>query len=351
MNNGTNNGMNNGTNNETSNETSHETSNVLSKETAGTVGSAGAGATTTAIGVYGKVRSQPDFLRANAGEFSQAGLDRWFQDAVELVRSEKTTLPPGPTSFVLTPSTSRYAFVGAFVPGVDAAGRVFPLSVFATISASDLINTLPAVPARFARFVEGAGAIALAGAELSGPDLVAHAQALAIDAPVPPTQAEAQDVIAGLGEESAQILAGAMGGARPSLGYALRTCALACDQAAKTGPVGQGGVITVDAPAPSIATRILWLELARRRLKWRDAGPSLLWTSGETPRLLMTLGYPAPAALAYLANPRHRAPRFWPLRTEVGAAIESAMKALSPEQRRLVENPRSTLAELLTAFS
>ena len=57
----------------------------------------------------------------------------------------------------------------------------------------------------------------------------------------------------------------------------------------------------------------------------------------------MTLGHPAPAALAYLANPRHRAPRFWPLRTEVGAAIDAALKALNPEQRRLVENPGSTL--------
>jgi len=237
----------------------------------------------------------------------------------------------------------------------DTGKRVKPVGAghsFTGIACTDghLVDTLPAVPARYARFVDGAGAVALAGAELSGPDLVTHAQALGIDAPAPPTEADAQDAIAGLGQESAQILAGAMGNARPSLGYALRTCAMACDQAAKTGPAGQGGVITVDAPAPSIAARILWLELARRHLKWRDAAPSLLWTSGDTPRLLMTLGHPAPAAIAYLANPRHRAPRFWPLRTEVGAAIDAAMKALSPEQRRLVENPGSTLAELLTAF-
>ena len=88
-----------------------------------------------AIGVYGKVRSQPDFLRANAGEFSQAGLDRWFQDAMEIIRTEKTALPAGPTAFVLTPSDSGYAFIGAFVPGTDAAGRLFPLAVFATIPA------------------------------------------------------------------------------------------------------------------------------------------------------------------------------------------------------------------------
>jgi type VI secretion system ImpM family protein len=310
---------------------------------------AGAGAAPV-IGVYGKVRSQPDFLRANAGDFSQAGLDRWFQDAVEIIRTEKTTLPPGPTGFVLTPSGSRHAFVGAFVPGVDAAGRSFPLSVFATIPAATVIEALPALPATYAHFVDAAGAIAMAGAELSGPDLVAHAQALGIDAPALPTEADAGGAVAALGAESAQILAGAIGGARASLGYALRTCAMACDQAAKTGPAGQGGVITVDAPAPSPAARSLWLELARRRLKWRDAAPSVLWTGGDSPRLLMTLGYPAPAALAYLANPRHRAPRFWPLRTEVGTAIESALTALTAEQRRLVENPASTLAELLTAF-
>src|SRR3954470_15027195 len=95
-----------------------------------------------AIGVYGKVRSQPDFLRAHAGEFSQAGLDRWFQDAVEIIRTEKTALPPGPTGFVLTPSGSHQAvsFVGAFVPGVDAAGRTFPLAVFATIPASTVVD-------------------------------------------------------------------------------------------------------------------------------------------------------------------------------------------------------------------
>jgi len=36
------------------------------------------------VGVYGKVESQADFLRSNAGEFSQAGMDRWFQEALRL---------------------------------------------------------------------------------------------------------------------------------------------------------------------------------------------------------------------------------------------------------------------------
>ena len=126
---------------------------------------------------------------------------------------------------------------------------------------------------------------------------------------------------------------------------------MACDQAAKAGPGGRGGVITVDAPAPDAAARALWLEIARRRLRWHDAAPSLLWTEAPSGRLLVTLGQPTPSALSYLANPRHRAPRFWPLRTDVASAVDQAMKSLLPEQRRLVENPRVSLGELASSFS
>jgi hypothetical protein len=126
---------------------------------------------------------------------------------------------------------------------------------------------------------------------------------------------------------------------------------MACDQAAKTGPGAKSGVITVDAPAPNPAVRELWLEMARRRLKWRDGAPSFLWNDGPGGRLLLTLGQPSPTAVAFLANPRHRASRFWPLRTDVAAAIDQAMKALTPEQVRLVQNPRVSLGELLSAFA
>ena len=49
-----------------------------------------------------------------------------------------------------------------------------------------------------------------------------------------------------LGNESVQALLAAVGGAPAALGYALRTFSMACDQAAKAGPAGRGGVITVD---------------------------------------------------------------------------------------------------------
>jgi type VI secretion system protein ImpM len=310
----------------------------------------------SSAGVYGKVRGQPDFLRANAGEFSQAGLDRWFQDAMEIIRNEKTALPAAPTAFLLAPAGSRSAFVGAFAPSTDAAGRLFPLVVFAHTPGARLPEALAGVTSTYAPFVETAGALALAGIDLPGPELIARVAALAADVPAAPSGGDGAGGGGGGGvpadATSIDSVVAALGGSRSALGYALRTLSTACDQAAAAGPDGKGGITTVDAPAPDAAARGLWLEIARRRLKWRDAAPSLLWTADDaTGRLLMTLGRPSPAALSYLANPRHRSQRFWPLRTEVTTAIDQAMAALTPDQRRAVESPAATIGTLIAAFS
>jgi len=298
------------------------------------------------VGLYGKVRTQPDFLRANAGEFSQAGLDQWFQEAMEALRGEGTQVPETPTSFLLATAKLPLAFVGGFAPSGDAAGRSFPLVVFRSLAVRDLVDSFPGVTSAYAPFVGDAGMLAFMGGDLGGPDLVARMQALATG-----RGAEGPRPEAPMAEEPAQALLDAVG-SPAGLGYALRTFTAACDQAQKTGPAGRSGVVvTVDAPAPNAAVRGFWLEIARRRLRWRDAVPSMIWTDGPAGRLLITLGYATSGALCLLANPGHRASRFWPLRTQVSTAVDSAMNALTPEQRRRVENPRATLGELATAFS
>jgi type VI secretion system ImpM family protein len=298
------------------------------------------------IGLYGKVRTQPDFLRSNAGEFSQSGLDQWFQEAMETLRAEGTQLPETPTNFLLATPKSSQAFLGVFAPSADAASRSFPLTVFRSLALRDLTDTFPTVTSAYASFVGEAGMLAFIGGDLAGPDLAARVQALAAGRAAAPGTTELS-----LTDEAQPLLA-AMGGSPAVLGYALRTFMSACDQAQKTGPAGRSGVvITVDAPAPNAKARAFWLEIARRRLRWQDAVPSLLWTDGPAGRLLMTLGHASSTALSYLANPRHLASRFWPLRTDVPTAIESAMKALTPEQQRRVENPRTTFGELVSAFS
>jgi type VI secretion system ImpM family protein len=298
------------------------------------------------VGLYGKVRTQPDFLRVNAGEWAQAGLDQWFQEAMEALRGEGTQLPDTPTNFLLATAKLPLAFLGVFAPSADAASRSFPLAVFRSLPVRDLVDSFPGATSAYAPFVSDAGMLAFMGGDLAGPDLAARLQALAAGrgAEGPRTEAPVTD-------EPAQALLDAVG-SPAVLGYALRTFVSACDQAQKTGPAGRSGVVvTVDAPAPNGTVRGFWLEIARRRLRWRDAIPSLVWTDGPAGRLLITLGHATPGALCLLANPRHRASRFWPLRTEVPTAIDSAMNALTPEQRRRVENPRCTLGELAAVFT
>jgi type VI secretion system ImpM family protein len=295
------------------------------------------------IGLYGKVASQPDFLRAGAGAFSQAGLDRWLQDGMEALRAERTTLPAAPTAFLLAPEGSPVAFVGAFVPSADAAGRSFPLAVFTEISLEGLSEALPSLPSAYTPFVNDAAALLSASSGLDGAELTTRAQALSPSVPAP------RGTTAWQGEPARPLVA-ALGGSTPPLAYALRTLAAACDQAAKGDPAATSS-LTVDAPAPTPAVGALWIEIARRRLGWRDVVPSFLWTEGPEGRLLMPLGSLSSTTLAYLANPRHRSARLWPLRTTVASAADQALAALTAEQRRTVEDPSTSLGDLASLFA
>ncbi|HVY39591.1 MAG TPA: type VI secretion system-associated protein TagF [Polyangia bacterium] len=292
-------------------------------------------------GLYGKVATQPDFLRAGAGSFSQAGLDRWFQDGMELLRTERTQLPATPTAFLLAPPDAALAFVGVFAPSADAAGRTFPLVVFSEVDAAGLPDMLPSLPAAAAPFLNDAVMLTIAAASADGPTLAAQAQAM-----------KPASLAAGAGAEAwrqqpRSAVLDALGGSPAALAYALRTLQMATDRA-RAGGAAAG--VTVDAPAPTAEAVGLWLEIIRRRLGPRTL-PSLIWTEGLEGRLLITIGPLAPAALAFLANPRHRSSKLWPLRTVAAAAADEALRALTPEQRRLVENPGATLGDLAAAFA
>ncbi|HET6432032.1 type VI secretion system-associated protein TagF [Dyella sp.] len=295
------------------------------------------------VGVYGKVASQADFLRVNAGAFAQAGLDRWIAEGLEMIRAERTALPAGPISFLIA-APGAPALIGAFAPAADAAGRASVLAVFVELVREGLADRLSSLPATYAYFINAAGALAGSSATHDGAAIAAGAQQL--ESILPDEGPGGADGLAG---ETVSSLIEAMGGGQPALAYACRTLVAACDQAAKAGE-GRGG-ITVDAPAPSPMAQQLWLAIARERLGWRDSVPALMWTDGPDGRLLMTLGPPAGSALAFLANPRHRSNRFWPMRTDVATAVQEAVGALSAQQRAVTGDPGASLAELAAAFA
>jgi type VI secretion system ImpM family protein len=297
----------------------------------------------SAIGVYGKVPAQADFVRGNVGEMSRLGLDRWFQEAHEVVHSEHHRLPAEPTHFALAAAGGRVA-LGVLVPSHDSVGRVFPIVIFALVDSHAVPGGFPNLPQAYARFFDGAAA-ALEGAEAAtAADLTARAQALG-DALTPRNI----DPAAVLAAEPMAPLGLALGGLPHGAAYALRTLRSACERA-RAAPAGSPtGVITVDAPAPTDAIRLFWLEIIRCRLGWHDAQPTFLWTN-QSARLLVGLGPPSNTLLSFLANPRHKSGRLWPLRSDVDAALDAAVVALSAEQRKVLESPAATLADLVAPF-
>jgi type VI secretion system protein ImpM len=296
------------------------------------------------VGVYGKIPAQADFVRVNVGELTRLGMDRWFQEAHEVVHAERSRLPDEPAFFAIAPSGARAVLLGAMVPGQDAVGRTFPVIVFAALDLA-VATDFPLVPQSYARFYEGAAALLQNAATMTSADLHAQAQGLSADL-VPERLA---DPISLLRREHAAPLGLALGGLPHGAAYAFRTLLTGCERA-RSASHAPSGVVTVDGPAPTDASRLLWLELIRRRLGWRDAIPSFVWTARESSRLLVSLGPPATGLLAFLANSRHKSGRFWPLSTDVESALDQAVVALTPDQRRVLESP-ATLADLLAVFA
>jgi type VI secretion system ImpM family protein len=303
--------------------------------------------TAPSVGVYGKVSTQGDFLRVGAGAFSQAGLDRWLEEGMGVLSGERLTLPAAVTGFLLVPPSGGRAFLGAFAPSADAVGRHFPLVLFAEMDAAAASQAFPVLPSTCDGFVRAAGELALGSREAAASELSARLSALV---PLAEAVAPRGDEVATLTNEPLLPLATALGSSPGAMAYALRTFVTAADQGAKAVG-GAGPAVTIDAPAPTPSCRELWLELARRRFHGRGAPAATLWSEEAGGRLLVAMGPPAPAMLAYLANPRHRSQRLWPLRTTVEGAMTQALAALTPEQRRCVDDPRVSMGQVVTAFS
>src|SRR5512133_3811376 len=95
-----------------------------------------------AVGLYGKIPAERDFVRINAGEVQQAGMDQWFAEGIGILHTEHIRLPEEGVQFVLIAPTGD-AFVGGFRPGEDGVGRSFPLIISVRLEARKLIEALP----------------------------------------------------------------------------------------------------------------------------------------------------------------------------------------------------------------
>ena len=221
----------------------------------------------TNVGLYGKVASQPDFFRLGAGSFSRAGLDRWLQESVEVLRAERAPWPATPAAFLLAPPGST-AFLGMLAASVDAAGRSFPLALFREIATAEARETLPSLPTVLAGFVSDSTKLLSSGPNFDGQTIARQAEALAVELPALPAPYAWKN-------EPASGLEAALAGSPPAVAYALRTMLVAGD--------GKPEVAASARPPPRTRSRSTRRWRDQRRAPSGSKLPAAV--SGGTPSL------------------------------------------------------------------
>jgi len=306
-----------------------------------TAGEAAAGA----AGVFGKIPAQGDFVRLNASTPAALAFDKFLQESIEALRRAGAELVPEPVRFSFFDAGSSTGIYGVFSPSQDAVGRSYPLSVFAPLAGADRVASIP-LAAR--AFLDAAAELLALGGAISGADLCARAREL----PVGPDDGAAGAALRrSLHDTGAAWLWQTIfsdDGVPEAIAYAVRTLQSACD-AVRGKPPSTPGVV-LDCPAPNGQAALFWLALAEARLGWRAASPAFFWSASHGGRMLIALGPPPAALLSFVARPDSPSGKLWPLRTGVASARESAVRALDPGLKEVLDAPNASLLEVLEAL-
>lgn len=304
----------------------------------------------TMVALLGKAPCQGDFIRWNAGDPVSQQFHRWLEEGHEAVRRANVLLPAEPIHFVFTAAGGRQALVGVMAPSSDKVGRVFPLTVYMPVDTSALAgHATVLLPGSHEAFFAEARKLLADAATLSADELNKRVEALSAQTAGDSGNAEAYRRKAQLAPATSLVRQFTGDGALPGAQYyAFRTFMTACSAEKGKEPSKPG--VTLDCPFPEETGPFPWVDLARRLLQWRTTGPALFWHHGPSPRLLLSLGPPSSAVLLHLAKPDHSSMKLWPLRTKQPNAIETAKQALSPAQRRALEDEGVTAEALIGAF-
>jgi type VI secretion system protein ImpM len=302
-------------------------------------------------GLVGKAPCHADFLRLNAASPLAFQLHRWLAEGVEAARAARCGLPSGTASFLFTVPNEKNVLLGVLAPSMDGVGRDFPLAVFTELPAPGVANRLALLPMAFGSFLEAGAALLRAAASMDLNELTRQVGALPQPRPEELTGAE-RHLQRLLAERRGTELLGALCGPDEIPGspyYALHTFRMAC--AGERHRQQTRANVILECPLTPALGPAAWMELATRLLRWPSAPPSLAWSEGGEPRLLLCLGAMAPELFLHLARPGQGGARLWPLRTQRTAAIDHARQALSQTQRQLIDSSTATLEELLHAVS
>jgi type VI secretion system protein ImpM len=282
------------------------------------------------VGFTGKIPACGDFVRQHVGNKVSSELERWLSASSQNLYHGKHDLGAARIRFVFSAAGCEDVAVGSLVKSQDRVGRSYPLAIFTSLSASDAMAQLAALPAAYEPFFVSAEAVLERASDLPLESLrerVASLSAPTAGQQLAAAQASAQKLDA---SDAAAALRSALSDQpEPAVYYALLTLCTATG-AVLLGPAS-GPPTVLDCPVSGELGPSLWLALTAARLRWTQGALSLLWTAAEAPRLLLALGYASDQLLTFSATKLHQSTRLWPLTTERPEAIERARVLLEPK--------------------
>jgi hypothetical protein len=254
------------------------------------------------------------------------------------VQRRGLSLPREPVSFILDTRKERVC-AGAFAPGQDALARSFPAIVSIEAPAPSLAG-FASCRRELESFFSTAGSLAAQASQLTAAELAARLLAIGsvLDASPCPARPDPLAWTSLADVPKGQDLA--------NIAYGLTTALAACAEARAARPGLPSRGLVHHGGCATAVQHDFWIELVCRHLG--QGLPSLLWTRQD---LVITLGPPAPAVLACMADPARAGSRFWPLHTTHPAARAAAVAKLSPAQAHVLGSPGASLAHVLSVFS
>lgn len=301
-----------------------------------------------ALGVYGKIPAQGDFVRINASDDAAQALDLWVQEALETLGRMGVPFPTEPLYFLHHGGhPSLPATIGAMVASHDRVGRVYPMTVFARVDPAWLATRWSGAPLGYGLFLRDATRILRDLGRADAQLLTAWTRNLRLPSPQDLAQVDVVCMHALQTFSAAQVLPRMTGDPQAATcWYALKTAVDACDSArVRPGrpPIVLDGTLTGDLDL------FAWLELLRRRLQGAFV-PTVLWTESAPARMLVCMGAPSGSVLRYLVNPDDAAAQHWPLWTRRPEAVAQARQSLSPAHQAAIAQWNSPLEALLSAL-
>jgi len=124
-------------------------------------------------GAFGKLPTTADFVRHNAAAPEVRTFDAWLEEGIVLARQtlgaawQDAYDRAPPCRFVFQPRDGQNALVGVTVPGIDAAGRRFPFSVFRFLDRRDATNSWRDLPLALDEFLAAAERVAVEASRYS----------------------------------------------------------------------------------------------------------------------------------------------------------------------------------------